>query len=300
LIVVGAMAGIVAVPVIGIAYFRVAGNILGWAETAWLVVWLAIVSAGVLGFLLWRLVLQPVTALTAHARAVRAGRRDAPLPDHFGTPEFSDLGQSVIDMGETLNNRADSLRAYANHVTHELKSPLTAIAGAAELLQGKVDEDDRAALARTIRQATGRMEHLLSDLGRHAAAGIGTRTGTADLAEVAGRVDGIALQVVQGGSVPMPPEDLRAVLAQLAQNAATQGADRLQLTWDGAVLQIEDNGQGVAQGNRDRIFDPFFTTTRATGGTGMGLAIVRALVEAQGGKIALVETSRGARFDIVF
>jgi len=299
-IVCGAMVGIVAVPVLALTYFRVAGNVLGWAETAWLILWLALISASILGFLLWRLVLRPVTALTAHAQAMKSGRADVAPPEHFGTPEFRALGQSVIDMGETLNNRATGLRAYADHVTHELKSPLTAIKGASELLQGDVDATDRAALAATVQQAAGRMEMLLADLRRHAQAGQRPDRGQADLAEAAAQITNLHVQIQNAGTVPMPLEDLQATLVQLAQNATAHGATKLSISWAAPVLRIQDNGAGVASGNRARIFDPFFTTTRAEGGTGMGLSIVQALVGAHGGRITLVETPEGACFEITF
>lgn len=300
LVVGGTLAGVLGVPLVGIGYFRVAGNVLGWAETAWLIAWMAIISTTILGFLLWRLVLRPVYALTAHARSMKAGRVDAPLPPHFGTPEFSELGQSVIDMGETLHNRASGLRAYADHVTHELKSPLTAITGAAELLQGDVDQKDRAALAATIQDAAARMEHLLSDMRAHAAAGLDRAGGQAALGEVAATLSGIDVQVTQDGTLPISPEDLQAVLMQLAQNAVAHGATSLKLQWGDGTLQVMDDGNGVAAGNQSRLFDPFFTTSRATGGTGMGLSIARALLGAHGGKIIFVPTDKGARFDISF
>lgn len=298
LVVGGTLAGVLGVPLVGIAYFRVAGNVLGWAETSWLIAWMAVVATAILGFLLWRLVLRPVYALTAHARAMKAGRLDAPLPAHFGTPEFSELGQSVIDMGTTLHSRADSLRAYAGHVTHELKSPLTAIAGAAELLQDADNDPDRADLARTIGQAAARMEALLVDLQAHAAAGLARSGGVCALSDVT--VDGIAVEVTQDGSVPMPLEDLRAVVQQFAQNATAHGADQLLLGWQDGVLSVQDNGRGVAMGNRDRVFDPFFTTTRDQGGTGMGLSIVQALVAAHGGQVSYVPSEGGARFEVRF
>ncbi|AXI40994.1 HAMP domain-containing sensor histidine kinase [Sulfitobacter sp. SK011] len=300
LVVGGTLAAVLGVPLIGIGYFRVAGNVLGWAETAWLIAWMAILSTTILGFLLWRLVLRPVYALTAHARAMKAGRVDAPLPVHFGTPEFSELGQSVIDMGDTLHNRASGLRAYANHVTHELKSPLTAISGAAELLQGDVNKQDRIVLAATIEEAATRMEHLLSDMRAHAAAGLERAGGQADLAEVAATLTGINTNVMQGGTLPISADDLRAVLTQLAQNAAGHGASSLDLSWADGVLRVTDDGQGVAPGNQSRLFDPFFTTTRTEGGTGMGLPIAQALLGAHGGKIVFVPSEQGARFDISF
>jgi signal transduction histidine kinase len=298
LIVIGAMAGIVAVPVLGLTYFRVAGNVLGWAETAWLILWVALASAGILGFLLWRLVLRPVTALTAHARDMKAGRAGKP-PAHFGTPEFSELGQSVIDMGATLHSRAATMRAYADHVTHEMKSPLTAIAGAAELLEDATGEERRALVA-TIADSAARMDRLLRDLRRHAAAGLAREGGEVLLSVAAGQVRGAVAELRRDGMVPMPQDDLAAVLEQLIQNAVSHGADQVSLDWDGGKLSVADNGSGVAPGDRDRMFDPFFTTTRAQGGTGMGLAIVRALIGAHGGTIAHVPTQKGAVFEISF
>lgn len=300
LVVGGTLAGVLGVPLVGIGYFRVAGNVLGWAETAWMIAWMAVISTAILGFLLWRLVLRPVYALTAHARAVKNGRMDVPLPSHFGTPEFSDLGQSVIDMGETLNNRAASLRAYADHVTHELKSPLTAISGAAELLEDAGDEADRAALTATIKEAAGRMDALLADLRRHAAAGHGVVRGQSDLAQAAEKLTGVGVEITQGGIMPLPQEDLHVILTQLVQNAVTHGADRIEMAWEDGVLQVHDNGAGVAEGNQSRLFDPFFTTTRSQGGTGMGLNIVQALAGAHGAQVRFVPTEKGARFDVVF
>lgn len=300
LVVGGTLAGVLGLPLVGIAYFRVAGNVLGWAETSWLIAWMAVMATAILGFLLWRLVLRPVYALTAHARAMKAGRLDAPLPAHFGTPEFSELGQSVIDMGTTLQNRATSLRAYAGHVTHELKSPLTAIAGAAELLQDAGSDQDRADLARTIAEAAARMEVLLGDLQNHAAAGMARSGGVAVLSEVACSLEGIEVAVSEDAEVPLPAEDLRAVLQQFAQNAATHGATLLTLGWCDGVLAVTDNGRGVAKGDRDRLFDPFFTTTRDQGGTGMGLSIVQALVAAHGGQVVYCPSEGGAQFDVRF
>ena len=300
LVVGGTLAGVLGLPLVGIAYFRVAGNVLGWAETSWLIAWMAVVATAILGFLLWRLVLRPVYALTAHARAMKAGRLDAPLPAHFGTPEFSELGQSVIDMGTTLHNRATSQRAYTDHVTHELKSPLTAIAGAAELLQDAGTAQDRADLARTIADAAHRMEHLLDELRAHTAAGMARSGGVSRLSEAAAEVEGLTLTITDDGDVPMPQDDLAAVLRQFAQNAATHGADRLELAWQQRVLSVQDNGRGVATGDQARLFDPFFTTTRDQGGTGMGLSIVQALVGAHGGQVQFVPGPSGARFEMRF
>ena len=68
----------------------------------------------------------------------------------------------------------------------------------------------------------------------------------------------------------------------------------------GDTLTFQDDGAGISQGNRDRIFEPFFTTRREAGGTGMGLSIVRRILEAHEADITLIPSDTGARFDIVF
>jgi len=65
------------------------------------------------------------------------------------------------------------------------------------------------------------------------------------------------------------------------------------------VLDFADDGRGMPEDVRRRIFEPFFTTRRESGGTGMGLGIVLALLKAHDGTIALVDSGRGTRFEIV-
>ena len=154
----GTLAAVFFLPLIGIAYFRVAGGVLGWGETSLMIGMMAFVATVVLGALLWRLVLRPVHALTAYAEQ----EGDAEAPTHFGTPEFSRLGQAVLEMTAALRGREAVLRSYADHVTHELKSPLTVIQGAAELLENPdLSDADRGKLLRGITDNTRRMEALL-------------------------------------------------------------------------------------------------------------------------------------------
>lgn len=303
LVIGGTLASVLCLPLIGVGYFKLAGNILGWGETAWMIGWMAVVSTAILGFLLWRLVLRPVWALTAYARAVKEGRGDVPLPPHFGTPEFTALAGAVDDMATTLQNREAGIRAYSDHVTHEMKSPLTSISAAAELLVAGPDDDDRAALTQTIRTASARMETLLEALHRLAAARTPLGTGPTDLSELVqplSAASGLRVEVAQSGQVPLDRSGLLAVLEQLAQNSAAHGASSLTLRYSAQILRVEDDGTGIAPGDGPRVFDPFFTTRRASGGTGMGLAIVRAMLEASGATIALLPSDRGATFKIGF
>ena len=87
-------------------------------------------------------------------------------------------------MGATLNNREAGLRAFSNHVTHELKSPLTSIKGAAELLEGDLDAEDRSRLTRTILTSTSQMQEQLDALRRLAAARDPVGPGPTNLSDV--------------------------------------------------------------------------------------------------------------------
>jgi signal transduction histidine kinase len=90
------------------------------------------------------------------------------------------------------------------------------------------------------------------------------------------------------------------IAGNLIQNAEQAGATRIEIVVEGGDSSVEvlfrDNGAGVSPGNRDKIYEPFFTTRRESGGTGLGLGIVRSLVEAHGGTIELRATEAGTVF----
>lgn len=101
----------------------------------------------------------------------------------------------------------------------------------------------------------------------------------------------------------MSAENAGIVFAHLADNAARHGAAVLRLAArvEGAHLRVrvEDDGVGIAEQNRARVFKAFFTTRREAGGTGMGLGIVRALLHAHGGTIAVLPAEAGAASELL-
>ncbi len=152
------------------------------------------------------------------------------------------------------------------------------------------------------------MEQHLAALRRVAAAREPSHHGQScidDLAAVL-RADVPGMRIgIEGGAiaVPLGPEGLRIVLRHLVENSAAHGAElvTVRVIDDGLVrILVTDDGSGISEGNRARIFAPFYTTRREDGGTGMGLSIVRSLLQSHGGDIELLATTTGAAFRIEF
>ena len=302
----GTLAAVLTLPPAGLIAVRSLSPALGFRTSALLVTASVILVTAILAFLLWRLLLRPVTALAARTEALSAGDDTALAPlEHYGTSELEHLGESVLTMAATLQNREAAVRSFTDHVTHEFKSPLTAIRGAAELLE--LADPGNESLRANILAATARMEQLLAALRKIAAARAPLHHGTTTLSAVLPEIVRPSLsQSATGEHIPLPlaAEGLRIVLTHLIENAAEHGATQIDLhvsaRQEGPRLTVSDNGPGISPGNRDRVFTPFFTTRREKGGTGMGLAIARTLLQAHGGSISLADSQHGATFVIDF
>ncbi|HTZ10250.1 MAG TPA: ATP-binding protein [Acidimicrobiales bacterium] len=209
--------------------------------------------------------------------------------------------------------RLSALGEMASVVGHELRNPLAAVTNALFLVRRKVGDPVPDALEGHLAMAereTAKAARLAEDLTAF------VRPRTQTMERVA--LDEVLEEVVQ--STPPPPEvalslevephtvradrtQIAEVLTNLLTNAYEAvpggGAVRVELHRNGAgaVLSVEDDGEGIDPASADRLFEPFFTT-KATG-TGLGLAIVRRLVDAHGGTIAITGVGRGgARVEV--
>lgn len=262
------------------------------------------VAASVIGWVLTRLISRPTKGLRDAARVVADGQTDAaPVLRHYGLRELASLGESVEHMAATLTQRSKDITIYTDHVTHELKSPVTAIIGAAELLHGNnMPAPDRDTLLGNISDEAQRMNLLLSqlrDMTVMRAAPVGEPGRLDDmLPDLPGLQ--ITIETSQSETVPLTVEHGRIILLHLAQNALAHNAANLRITWDGCRLTLADDGNGIDPRDLDRVLEPFFTTRRETGGTGMGLAICKTLLESYNATFKVRPSDRGATFDISF
>lgn len=269
----------------------------------------------IIGLVFHRTITRPVRALIARTRAIAAGDRAALQPlAHHGTAEFAQLSQSFLDMAAGLAARSEYVATFAAHVSHELKSPLTAISGAAELLADDMAEPtmtpaQRATFIAGIQANADRLGALVARLRDLARAETMPTAGTCRPADVidALRAERPDVTIEAAGaldrSVAMSAETLALILSHLVDNAALAGAGRVAISavpeGNRLALVVVDDGPGISPANRARIFHPFFTTRRADGGTGMGLSIARAMVATHRGSLDLIDSDEGASFRIV-
>jgi signal transduction histidine kinase len=264
---------------------------------------------------------RPLRTVTEQAKRTASGERGAMSPVAYPlVREVDELSQALTRMAATLEQRADYIRDFAAHVSHEFKTPLGAIRGAVELLREHFadmspGERDRflanldADAERLTRLVTQLLELARADVmsaSRESGAGADAAAVICATAERF-RARGMTVEVktpLAAARVAMGEEALETILVNLLNNARQHGGPDVCVTLslrrkgDRAVLLVADNGPGVSQANAERIFAPFFTTARKTGGTGLGLSIVQSLAAAHGGTLALEPTATGAAFRV--
>ncbi len=261
---------------------------------------------------------RPVQNLIAQARRAARGEQGAVIPlEHPGTREIAELSETVATMAQSLETRSKYIRDFAAHVSHEFKTPLTAIQGAVELLRdhaATMSNDERVRFLNILAADAQRLENLVRRLLELARADV-MRVGDdrADLATVLPatiqrhRESGMQIEFAESPAsikVAMNADTLDSIISSLLDNVRQHAGagvhTRVRWSSEGedAAIDVADDGAGISSANAQRIFEPFFTTARQQGNTGLGLSIIRSLLVAHRGDISLMPAGRGAHFRI--
>src|SRR3954452_24527017 len=275
-----------------------------------------VVFAGIASFLLARSIVRPLRRVAAATRLLANEQRPEPLARE-GTTELAALADAFNQMAHELTVSRDAERAFLLSVSHELKTPLTAIRGYAEgLAEGAFDADEAA---RTINLEAKRLERLvrdLLDLARMNRSEFAVRCEPVDLAEVAReavrRHEAAARQfevsLVARGEETWVEADVDRVLqvaSNLVENALreTPAGGSVTVGVDPAgKLLVSDTGPGIAPTDVPHAFERFYLYDKAGKdrpvGSGLGLAIVRQLARAMGGDVRVASGPGGTTFEV--
>ena len=271
--------------------------------------------AAVVSFFVARSIVLPIRRVADATRALAADERHEPLPAG-GSSELAALALAFNRMTEQLAAAREAERDFLLSVSHELKTPLTAIRGYAEgLADGAFDAEEAA---RTIGLEAGRLERLvrdLLDLARMNRAEFSVRSEPVDLAEiareavsrheVAARQFGVELRA--GGAETWAEADhdrLLQVASNLVENALreTPAGGAVTVTAQPGLLAVADTGPGIPAGDVGHAFERFYLYDKVGRdrpvGSGLGLAIVKQLATAMGGDVRVESGPEGTTFAV--
>jgi signal transduction histidine kinase len=288
-----------------------------WVVAATTVV--AIVGAVALAAVLGARIARPLREIGRAARRVAAGDYEARIPRR-GPEEIVSLADSFNQMATALEEQERMRREFIANAAHELRTPLTNLQGYLEALRDGVIEPDRATFE-SLWDEADRLVRLSRSLDTLAAGDAGTAPPLAteinlgavlraavDLARPAALGAGLELEVEVADRMLArgDPDQLAQVAGNLLQNAIryTPRGGRIGVRAErrpGDVLvSITNTGEGIPAADLAHVFERFYrvekSRDRARGGAGIGLAIVRQLVEAAGGSVGAESRDGQTRF----
>jgi two-component system sensor histidine kinase BaeS len=274
-----------------------------------------VLLAAVLSFVVARSISRPIRRVAAATRALAADESHDPLPTS-GTTELASLAQAFNQMTEQLAASRQAERDFLLSVSHELKTPLTAIRGYSEgLADGAFDPEEAA---RVISLEASRLERLvrdLLDLARMNRREFSVQHEPVDLGEVAreavrrqaaaARAFGVTL-TAEGDEtwVDGDADRVLQVASNLVENALreTPANGAVTVRAEPGRLLVSDTGPGIRAEDVPHAFERFYLYDKADKdrplGSGLGLAIVKQLTTAMGGDVSVQSSQNGTTFEV--
>lgn len=281
-----------------------------WQQRILLILGLSVLCVSPLAWLFARRLSGPISAFAGAAERLGRDPRAAPLALK-GSAEVIAAANAFNMMQERLRRYVEDRTAMIGAVAHDLRTPLTRLRFRIEA----VPEDVRAKLASDIDQMEAMIAATMAFVRDTTRPAERTRLELASLlesvideaAETGGRAS-----VERGEKIVIEgdPVALRRLLTNLVENGLKYGGavqGRVRAEGGLAVIEIDDDGPGIAPAELDRVFEPFFRSepsrNRETGGIGLGLAVVRSVARAHGGDATLHNRPEGglrARVELPF
>jgi signal transduction histidine kinase len=287
----------------------------------WVGIPILVVLVGGLAWVLVGRALRPVDSMRREVDEITHSTLHRRIAEPTSGDEVARLAHTMNAMLDRLEGAAGRQRQFVSDASHELKSPLTTIRAKVEVASMQSGAADWSDVSGTVLREVDRLDDMVADLLQLArldeVGGVVAATTSDDVdldelaaAEVA-RLRGLGVNVDDSGLAAARVRGDRSALGRLVRNLADNAARHARSTvavtvrnGDGeAVVTVEDDGPGVALADRERVFDRFTRLdegrTRGVGGSGLGLALVRAVAVAHGGTARVIDAPLGgASFEV--
>jgi len=272
-----------------------------------------------LAIVLARMLAHPIAAIGSAARRVAEGDYAARVP-RTGPDELVGLADSFNQMASSLEDQERLRRDFIANAAHELRTPLTNLQGYLEALRDGVITADRATYE-SLHEEVDRLVRLSRSLDELAEGDAATESSAQLELDLAGAIRAaveltgpsfdrrdlaVELEVPDGLHARANPDHLAQVLANLLTNAARYSSPggrvlvRAERRSADVLVTVANTGEPIPDGDLERVFERFYrvekSRDRARGGAGIGLAIVRQLVEAAGGRVGAESRDGTNRF----
>ena len=305
---------------------EIAENILELEQKSLLITGIIIVLAVLLGYVLSTVLVKPFARVTKSIEDLTDGyqNEEISVPDYTETALITDAFNKMLSRMKILD---ESRNEFVSNVSHELKTPLTAISGYAELIENHmVDPEQETRFAQEIQQNATRLLSLINDIIRLSELDSGEDNllcfEQVDLDEVAGTCVKNLQMNAQKRNVTLYYEGVscmlradRGMISELVENLCqnairynNEGGEvhvRVYYEKGQPMLSVADNGIGIPKDQQERIFERFYrvdkSRSKQTGGTGLGLAIVKHIVELHDAVLHLEsEPGKGTTITVAF
>lgn len=284
---------------------------------------LLILASTVIGFIISRSITRPINKLMTKAKYISKGEYDKKIEINTDILEINDLINSINNLSQSIEEQENIRKRLTGDISHELKTPLTNIQSHLEAMIDGIWEPTEERLL-SVKEEAERLSSLVSDmqkLNKYDESSIKLKKDNVNISDIICFVIFQFSNLAKSKNIKIEYEKkninlycdkdkITQALVNILSNAirySNEGSTIFieeRLKDNKVIISIEDQGIGISEEDLKYVFERFYradkSRTRATGGTGIGLTIVKSIVSSHGGEVKLEsKLGEGSKFTII-